>query len=115
MNNKDSNLKTAPLDSIQIALLSLIQSEAEDLIEREGKRPQLRRIIEASRKMFNGATAQSMNLLPEARRALADLEQSEIACLLNRVFAENPVNPTNLKLETEGKGTNESDKEEDQL
>ena len=115
MNNKDDNLKTLPLDNIQIALLSLIQSEAEDSIEREGKRPQLKRIIEASRKMFNGASAQGMNLLPENRQALADLEQSEIAGLLNRAFAENPANPTTLELETEGKGTNESDKEEDQL
>jgi len=59
-----------------------------------------------------------MNLLPEARRALIGLEQSEIADLLNGAFAENPVNQAtlnNLELDTEGKGTNESDKEKDQL
>jgi len=75
----------------------------------------LKRIIEASRKMFNGASAQGMNLLPETRRALANLEQSEIVSLLNRAFAENPANPTNLELKSEGKGTDENDKEEDQL
>ncbi|MCI0392958.1 MAG: hypothetical protein MOB07_29855 [Acidobacteria bacterium] len=106
MSNKHDNLRTQPLDSIQIALLSLIQSEAEDLAEREGSRPQLKRIIEASQKMFNGASAQMKSLRPETRQALADLEPSAIADLLNRVLAENPAHLINSK--TEGQGTDEN-------
>jgi flagellar motility protein MotE (MotC chaperone) len=92
MKSNQDSLKTQPLDSIQIALLSLIRSEAEDLVEREGKRPELKRIIEASQKMFNGASAQMMSLLPATRQALADLDPSAIADLLNRFLAENPAN-----------------------
>jgi hypothetical protein len=62
------------------------------LVEREGKRPELKRIIEASQKMFNGASAQMMSLLPATRQALADLDPSAIADLLNRILAENPAN-----------------------
>jgi hypothetical protein len=104
MKNSQDNLKTQPLDSIQIALLSLIRSEAEDLVEREGKRPQLKRIIEASQKMFNGASAQMVALSPETRQALVDLDPSAIADLLNRSLAENQanINPKAREQGTEG-------------
>jgi hypothetical protein len=92
MRNKRDSLRTQPLDSIQIALLSLIRSEAEDLVEREGKRPQLKRIIEAAQKMFNGASAQMVSLLPATRQALVELDPLAIADLLNRSLAENPAN-----------------------
>jgi hypothetical protein len=103
MKNSQDNLKTQPLDSIQIALLSLIRSEAEDLVEREGKRPQLKRIIEATQKMFNGASAQMVTLLPATRQAIADLDIANIADLFNRVFAENQAN-----IKTEEQGTERS-------
>jgi len=101
MKSKQDSLRTQPLDSIQIALLSLIRSEAEDLVEREGKRPQLKRIIEAAQKMFNGASTQMVSLLPATRQALVDLDPSAIADLLNRSLAENPTN-INLKAREQG-------------
>jgi len=106
MKSRRGNLKTQPLDSIQIALLSLIQSEAEDLVEREGNKPQLKRIIDASRKMFNGASAQMMSLSPATRQSLVDLDPSAIADLFNRALTENPAQLNDSVAEEQGREGN---------
>jgi hypothetical protein len=81
MNENRTELRTNPLDSVQLSLICLIESEAKALLE-QGRDPHARRVADACDKLIRWSESERGQLSPEQREALDALTLDELIARL---------------------------------
>ena len=85
-----NELRTNPLDSVQLSLICLIESEAKELLA-QGRNPHARRVVDACDKLIRWSESTRGQLTPEQRAALDALTLEEvIARLAAAINTEDP-------------------------
>jgi hypothetical protein len=81
MNENKTELRTNPLDSVQLSLICLIESEAKELLE-QGRNPHARRVADACNKLIRWSESTRRQLSPEQREAIDSLTLDEAVARL---------------------------------
>lgn len=76
MNENKTELRTNPLDSVQLSLICLIESEAKELLE-QGRNPHARRVADACDKLIRWSESARGQLSPEQREVIDSLTLDE--------------------------------------
>jgi alpha-tubulin suppressor-like RCC1 family protein len=81
MNENNSELKTNQLDSVQTSLISLIESEAAEMLS-AGQNAHAKRILDACDKLFRWGSATRGQLTDEQRERLNSMSLDEVIAAL---------------------------------
>jgi hypothetical protein len=76
MNDNKEALRTNRLDSVQLSLICLIESEAKELLA-EGRNPHARRVADACDKLIRWSESTRGHLTPEQRTVIDALTLDE--------------------------------------